>query len=440
MQANFKKFIETHQLQQKKIVVAVSGGVDSMVLAQLCLNSKLDFALAHCNFQLRGAESDLDEELVIQWAKQNNVLCFVKKMPTKDFAQSHKISTQIAARQLRYKWFEELLIQHEMQYVFTAHHADDDVETFLINFTRGTGLKGLLGIPEHNQKVLRPLLSCTKEEVVNFAKTRQVPWREDASNATHAYLRNRVRHQIIPLLKEENPSFLSSFQQTQQHLADADYLLEEYTNLLFQKIVEKKSKAYILKIEEIQKFSNPRAILFQLLKDFNFTAWNDVVDLLKAENGKRVPGPHHWLTKDRDFLVLTEKNQFSEEKGEIQIQNSKELVNFGDLILRISKTTGILQKSKQYAYFLESDLAFPLKLRKWKPTDVFIPFGKNTPKKVSDFLKDEKVPQYLRDEVWVLMNKNDIIWVVGYRTSQKYRIKTAEKQCIQFKLSSNKSY
>jgi len=436
----FKEFINTHQIQQKKVLVAVSGGVDSMVLAQLCHQAELNFSVAHCNFQLRANESNQDESFVIEWAKQNKVKCFTTKMPTKTYANKHKLSIQIAARELRYSWFEELLKSQKLDCLFTAHHADDDVETFLINFIRGSGLKGLLAIPENPNNIFRPLLTVSKEQIITYARKHQVVWREDASNQTDTYLRNRVRHQIIPLLKEENTSFLNSFQQTQQHLKDAHYLLEEYTNLLFQKIVIKKPKAYIFKIDEIVKFSNPRAVLFQLLKDFSFTAWQDIVDLLEAENGKRVMAPLHFLTKDRSFLVLTEKNQDSEELDEIQIQNSNELINFGDLSLELSEFKGKIKKEKQFAYFLKADLAFPLQLRKWKQTDFFVPFGMNGKKKVSDFLNDEKVPKHLKSEVWVLLNKNEIIWVVGYRTSQKYKIKTEDQKCIQFKLSSSNSY
>ena len=436
----FERYINTHQLNQQQILIAVSGGVDSMVLAHMCLKANLHFYVAHCNFQLRSDESDKDEVLVTQWAKKNNVTCFTKKMPTKIYADKHKASTQIAARELRYQWFDELLKSHNLDCLFTAHHADDDVETFLINFIRGSGLKGLLAIPENTNNIFRPLLSFSKEQIISYAKEHQLTWREDASNQSNAYLRNRVRNQIIPLLKQENPSFLKSFSQSQQHLTDSHYLLEEYTHLLFQKIVIKKHSAYILKIDEIKKYSNPRAVLYQLLKDFNFTAWEDIVNLLDAENGKKVPAPLHVISKERNFLVLNEKNQFSKENEEIEIHNLSELVNFGDFSLTLSKTNGVLNTSKDFAYFLESDLKFPLTLRKWKLEDAFVPFGKKSIKRVKDFLKDEKVPQYLRDQVWVLINKNEIIWVVGYRTSQKYRITTKEKTCIQFKLSSNKSY
>ncbi len=440
MQSTFFNFINKHQLQQKAILVAVSGGVDSMVLAQLCLHANLNFALAHCNFQLRGEESNADEALVKHWAEMHNIQCFSTKMSTQVYAKENQLSTQLAAREMRYTWFQELLEEHDFEVIFTAHHADDDVETFLIHLIRGTGLKGFLGIPEKNENILRPLLSFAKNDLITYAKVHKIPWREDASNSTDAYLRNRIRHQIIPILKQENANFLNSFQQTQQHLSDAHYLLEEYTHLLFQKIVEKQANAYVFKIREIKKFERPKAVLYQLLQDFGFTAWTDILELLDAENGKKVPAPNYWLTKDRDFLVLTEKNQCLEENEEIQIQNSQEFVNFGNFNLTVSKTDRIQEKSQQYAYFLESDLVFPLRLRKCKATDIFIPFGRNSKKKVVDFLKEEKIPKHLRSEVWVLINKNDIIWVVGYRTSQKYKIKTEGKPCIQFKLSSNTSY
>lgn len=440
MQDQFHQFVANYQLQEKSLLIAVSGGVDSMVLANLCRLNKLKFVVAHCNFQLRNKESDLDEVLVSDWCKQYKIPCFVQKMKTKAYALQHKTSTQVAARELRYNWFEELREQEKLDYILTAHHGDDDAETFLINFIRGTGLKGLTGIPQKNDKVLRPLLKVPKNEIIDWAKAHQVDWREDASNASLNYLRNRVRNQIIPLIKKENPNFLASFQQTHQHLNEAQNLIEDYIHTVANQVVKKEAGTVFINLKKLQEFPNQTAILYQLLNQYQFTAWQDIAHLINAANGKKVSAPNYWLMKDGDFLVLTEKNHISKEIDEIQIHNSNELVNFDNFILKLSEYKGKIKKEKQYAYFLKADLAFPLQLRKWKQTDFFVPFGMNGKKKVSDFLNDEKVPKHLKSEVWVLLNKNEIIWVVGYRTSQNYKIKTEDQKCIQFKLSSSNSY
>ena len=214
-------------LQDKKLLVATSGGLDSMVLVHLFQKLNFNFALAHCNFQLRNLESDADEEFVNNYAEQNKIPCFTTKFDTKKYSETHKLSTQVAARNLRYDWFNEILIQEKFDYIITAHHADDDVETFLIHISRGTGLEGLTGIPSQNGNIIRPMLPFSRKEIEKYASENQLVWREDSSNASDKYVRNKIRHHIVPVFKEINDSFLQSFQNTLEHLNQQQTLVDD---------------------------------------------------------------------------------------------------------------------------------------------------------------------------------------------------------------------
>lgn len=276
-------------LRSAKIVLAISGGIDSVVLSHLCKDLKLNIALAHCNFNLRGIESDDDEDFVLQLAEDLDFKVFIQRFDTEVYAKENKLSIQMAARELRYNWFEELAEQLKFDYILTAHHADDNLETFLINFTRGTGLEGLTGIPEINGKFVRPLLPFSSKAIEAYAKENNITWRDDSSNKSVKYLRNKLRHQVIPILKEINPSLLQSFQATLNNLKDTSDIVEESTNAVLKRAIETIDGNHIaFKITEFKKVNNPKAYLFEVFNTYGFTEWNDVVDLLDAETGKQV--------------------------------------------------------------------------------------------------------------------------------------------------------
>ena len=294
-------------LNSGKLLVAISGGLDSVVLAHLCNNLKLNSALAHCNFNLRGKESDADEDFVLQLAEDLDLEVFIERFETETYAEQNKLSTQMAARELRYNWFQGLAEQLDFDYILTAHHANDNLETFLINLSRGTGLDGLIGIPEVNGNVVRPLLKFSRQDIEDYAKENNINWRDDSSNASTKYLRNKLRHDVIPILKEINPQFLQNFEKTLGHLQDSKELIEdrieEVSNVLIESISEEQIQ---FNIAEIQKLNNPKAYLYELLKDYGFTEWNDVLNLLDAQSGKQVFSETHRLLKDREFLLITE--------------------------------------------------------------------------------------------------------------------------------------
>lgn len=409
-------------IKEKRILLAISGGLDSVVLGYLCQNMNLDFALAHCNFLLRGEESEEDENFVKSLGEKWGREVFVKKVDTKKISKEQKLSIQIAARKLRYEWFEKIMNTEKFDVLFTAHHADDNFETFLINSIRGTGLKGLTGIPETNGRIIRPLLAFSRKEIQNFAETTGVCWREDSSNATSKYLRNKIRHKIIPILKLQNPSLLESFKKTHQYLQQTSELVEEYREVLIQEMVEKKGENFHLNIQKIQQKSCPKAILYQLLKDYGFTAWDDIYELLTSQTGKILFSPQYRLLKNREELILSKINSKESENTPIEVDEMVSLLNFPEGKLHFKISERVENTSKNEIFIDKNQIKFPLELRKWKESDYFYPFGMKGKKKVAKFLKDEKFSIYEKESVWVLTSEGKIIWIVGYRADERFRI------------------
>lgn len=422
-------------LQDKKILLAISGGVDSMVLLDLFKKSPYQIAVAHCNFNLRSEASDLDEQLVKEYCNENNIHFFVNSFNTEEYAELHKQSIQIAARELRYQWFDELLKNNNLDYLVTAHHLDDSVETFLINFTRGTGLDGLLGIPEINEQTVRPLLIFSRNQILDYAIQNNISWREDASNATTKYLRNKIRHDIIPILKEKNADFLQSFQQTISNLNDIKDLANDASEMVKQQVSI--STDYILEIDiqKLKAFKNYKAYLYQWFKDFGFTAWDDICNLLDAETGKKILSTKYILLKNRNSLILKEISVINNDVFLI-FEADKSIVYPITLIFEslISENYDIQNKNQ---ICVDADqLKYPLKLRRWEEADYFFPIGMKGKKKVSKFFKDEKFSIFEKDATWILENGNqEIIWIVGHRMDNRYRINNQSINKIKINLT-----
>jgi len=408
-------------LKNAKLLIAFSGGLDSVVLAYLCKELNLNIALSHCNFNLRGAESDADEDFVLQLAEEWEVEVFIENFDTKQFAVDKKLSTQMAARTLRYYWFEELKSQLAYDYVLTAHHADDNFETFLINLSRGTGLDGLLGIPAVNGDIVRPLLPFTREEIEVFAKQHKLQWREDSSNSSTKYLRNKLRHEVIPILKSINPKLLQNFEKTQQYLNDAKSIVNDRVDEVAQNIVSKtKNNGVAFSINELQQLNNPKAYLYELLNGYGFTQWDDILALLIAQSGKQVFSNTHRLLKDREYLILSVISDLPDESIKISESQSVVLTPLGKLL--ISKVSAVEDKQNSTAYFDLANLSFPLTLRKWQEGDYFYPSGMKGKKKVSKYFKDEKFSLLDKENTWLLCSGDDIIWILGHRTDERFKV------------------
>jgi tRNA(Ile)-lysidine synthase len=419
-------------LTKSKLLIAISGGMDSVVLTHLCHKLKLNFALAHCNFNLRGKESDADEDFVLQLAEDLNVEVFIESFDTESYSKSHKLSTQMAARELRYNWFNELMEQLGFDYVLTAHHADDNLETFLINLTRGTGLEGLMGIPQINGRTVRPLLPFTRQEIEAYAKDNKLKWREDSSNASTKYLRNKLRHQVVPTLKEINPELLQNFKKTLSFLQDSNEIIEDQIASVQKKIVSVQDDLITLNVKKLKKLSNPKAYLYQLLKDFNFTEWDDITNLLEAQSGKQIFSETHRLIKDRNYLLLTELTV--ELHSEIIISEKESKVEMPLGIINF-KTINQINKSNALTIYVDKDqLKFPLTLRKWEEGDFFYPFGMKGKKKLSKYFKDEKLSLVDKENVWLLTSENEIVWVVGKRADDRFKITESTKKNLKIEL------
>jgi len=417
-------------LKRGKILIAISGGIDSVVLTHLCHKLKLNIALAHCNFNLRDNESDGDEDFVLKLAKNLDLEVFVQNFDTNLYAKEQKRSIQMAARELRYNWFYELAEQLNFNYILTAHHADDNLETFLINFTRGTGLKGLTGIPEINGKFVRPLLPFSSLNIEHFAKENNIKWRNDSSNKSAKYLRNKIRHEVIPVLKEINPSLLQSFQNTIQNLNDTADIVEESTNAVLKRAVESiDERKIVFKVSEFKKVNNPKAYLFEVFNDYGFTEWQDLVDLLDAQSGKQVLSSDYRLIKYQDFLLLTHIESKITNK-EILISEEQKEVSIPIGSLFFDEVDTVLEQSSNTIYVDRDLLKFPLKLRKKQEGDMFYPLGMNGKKKLSKYFKDEKMSLIEKENTWVLCSDNDIVWVINKRADDRFKVTKSTKDIL----------
>lgn len=420
-------------LKGKKLLIACSGGVDSVVLAHLFKDLNYEIGLAHCNFSLRGIESDEDEHFVIDLAKTYAVPVFHKTFDTKKYGKTHKVSTQMAARELRYNWFEELLNEFKYDYILTGHHADDDLETFFINLSRGTGLRGLTGIPETNEQVIRPLLPFGRDTIVTYAKDANLYWREDSSNAKADYLRNKLRLEVLPSYKASSKGLLESFQKTQKHLQDSQGLIQDYLALIQALVVSEVVEGYHLDIQKLKELPNTDALLYELLSSYGFSDLDAISDLLFAQSGKQVFSKSHRLVKDRDVLILTKLTSENKNEEFYIAENQKKID--ASISLEIKSIEKIGNITATAIYVDGSKLAYPLQLRKWREGDVFQPFGMKGKKKLSKFFKDEKLSLVTKEKIWVLCSANQIVWVVGHRSDNRFKVDSKTKHILKITAS-----
>ena len=419
-------------LKGKRLFLAVSGGMDSMVLLQLFQQLNYQIAVLHCNFSLRNLESDGDEEFVKYYCEDKQISLFIQKFDTKQFAEDTKLSIQVAARKLRYDWFYEQLADKNFDYILTAHHLDDSLETFLINLTRGTGLEGLTGIPTQNDKIIRPLLPFSRVEIENYIQKNNMQWREDSSNASDKYFRKRVRHAIVPVLKELNPNLLSSFQSTVENLQQSQSLVEDASKLVFRIVVQEEANQLKFNLIELLKLPNYAAYLYQWLKDFGFSAWEDIYDLVTAQSGKQVFSETHILLKDRDFLILFAKESLSD-KEEYYIQKELQEVKV-PLNIDFCNVSDISNTNSNCIFVDKDLLQFPLTIRKWQEGDYFYPLGMQGKKKLSKYFKDEKMSLIDKSNQWLLCSDNQIVWVIGKRQDERFKITEKTNHKLQIKL------
>ncbi len=422
-----KKYIEEHKLfaRNNRILLAVSGGIDSMVMAAIFVESGYKIGIAHCNFSLRGEEADKDEQLVERFAIKNKLPYYSVRFNTKEYAKAHSVSIQMAARKLRYDWFRRLCVEHSFQYIATAHNLDDKIETFFLNLTRGTGIKGLSGMPPKSNDIIHPLLFASRKEIEEYAKVNGVAFREDATNATTYYARNRIRHNVVPEFCTINPSFYNTMEENMQRIAQANRLVQQALNKLVQKACRQDNAMYVVAIEQLLQYQPLSLFLFELLSPFGFTAdtINDIEKALTEQAGKQFFSPTHQLVKNRDELLISPIT-IKENEEYLIAEGTKEIALPIELSFEAVCGTSVksLKASNNVAYINADRLVYPLMLRKWKEGDSFVPFGMSGKKKLSDFFIDNKLSLIDKQQQWVLLSGNDIVWIIGQRTDNRYRV------------------
>ena len=425
VQQQLESYVDNEQPPQ--FLLACSGGVDSMVLLELLRQLPCKFAVAHCNFQLRGEESDADEDLVKQQCAVRGVSFFSQRFSTKAYAKDHGLSTQMAARALRYNWFDELMQEKGFTHLITAHHLNDQVETFLINLGRASGLKGLSGIP--TDRVVRPLLGVQKQHIVTYAQQQHIPWREDASNASDAYLRNQLRHQLLPAWEKIYPNISEQIHQSIERLSWAEEALAV-------KVVGFKEKYFLfdgekttISIASLATLYPLEYYLHALFSPYGFNHLRDLMDLLQAQSGKQLRSNSHRLVRDRDHLMLhpIPKNAREQEEA-VYWEATSDLQQ--PIPLQLVEASS---QNKHTAILDASLLKYPLILRKYREGDYFYPVGMQGKKKLSKFFKDLKYSLLEKEQQWLLCSENDIVWVIGQRVDARYAASehTAQKIHIQ---------
>ncbi len=399
-----------------------------MALCSLLLDLGADFSVAHCNFQLRGRESLDDERFVIRRANELGLNCHTRRFDTLGYAKENRLSIQMAARALRYAWFEEVLDQTGASFLLTAHHADDNLETFLINLSRGSGIRGLTGIPERTGKIIRPLLPFSRDDIEEYASTRQLEWREDESNSEDKYLRNKIRNQVTPVIKETFPGFLDSFKASLGHLQETRSIAEDRLREAWSGATTSGDRVTRIEIEKVTSLGNLKAYLFGLLSDHGFTQWNDIEELLSAQPGKMIFSASHRLLKDREHLLLQKLDSLPD-SGEVRlVHRGQSMADLGRSFLKIEefRSDGSVQHEefrpagKNLALLDAGQLSFPLVVRKWQKGDYFYPQGMKGSKKLSKYFKDEKLSVPEKENIWLLCSQNKVAWVIGHRVDERF--------------------
>jgi tRNA(Ile)-lysidine synthase len=419
MLTKFQKYLSDNSviLKDQRLLLALSGGVDSCVLLDLCLKSGLRPALAHCNFQLRGQASKEDADWIQNLAREKGLECHVQNFDTQVYALKKKVSIQMAARQLRYRWFDTLSEQNDYDLILVAHHADDALETFMINAMRGTGLKGLLGIPERRGKILRPMLSFSREEIMLYALENKIQWREDLSNAKTDYLRNALRHQVIPQWKKKDPNFDLQFQETLKHLGEAQDVLEDVISKFKKNNFIPQKQGFKISIDVLKGLSSLNYYLHALFAPYGFGNLADLKQLMHSQSGKQLFSNTHRLVKDRACFLLTPIEASPSESHSI----ASGLTTIDTPLRLLFTQEKTFKKVDSKSLMLDkSKLKFPLILRKWKQSDYFYPNGLKGSKKLSKYFKDEKYSLLEKEAQWLLCSGDDIVWVVGKRADQRF--------------------
>lgn len=438
MTQQFTQFIKANQLfrREERVLLAVSGGIDSVVMAHLFQRAGYQFGIAHCNFQLRGDDADQDALFVKHLADQLNVPFYTIAFETERLAEEQKKSIQLLARELRYDWLESIRQQNSYQYLATAHHLNDSVETVLYNFVKGTGIRGLSGIPIRNKKIIRPLLFTTSSEIQAFAQSHGIQWREDSSNASDKYARNLIRHQIIPVFQKLNPAFDKTAAQNIDRLKEIEFLYLDALERLKGLYVKEQNDQIQIDLHPINNHPAKATLLYEWLRPYGFM--NDQIDQLlqpgKTVSGRQFYSTSHRLVTHRDLIIveaIKESNRLN--NTTFQLDNERNKVKTIDFTieLKLEDRPDKVPSSLKEAWLDTANIQFPITVRKWKAGDRFQPLGMNGQhQSVQDFLTNQKLSLFEKERVWVALSGDKIAWVIGHRISGAFKIVPSTRKCI----------
>lgn len=435
----FIDFIEQNNLflHDSKVLAAVSGGMDSVLMARLLKSAGFNFGIAHCNFQLRGGESLNDQEFCNTLAEQLRVPFHTTNFDTLNYVADKKISTQMAARQLRYNWFEQIRQQSGYSVIALAHHQNDAIETILLNLTRGTGIAGLHGILPKNGSLVRPMLFLNRDEIQEIVEKSGIAYVEDSSNASAKYARNKIRLEVVPRLKELNPALEQTFENNLAHFKDLELFLEQRVAEIKRELFIPDGEEIHLLLPDLKKLEPKRLLLFKLLQEYGFneTIIDDLIPALDKHPGRIFETTGFKLILDRDKLILTKNNQHQHQVQLIS-KNDREVDYDGYKLTLLHDDSPLIVKNNPMAVSVDADLlVYPLTLRAWQQGDYFYPLGMKSRKKLSDFFIDQKIPLHVKEEIPLLINGNgDIVWIGGYRPDERYKVNDNTKKVTIFEL------
>lgn len=434
----FQAYVRDNELftREDKILLTVSGGVDSMVLMTMCFNCGYNVAVAHCNFQLRGEESDEDETMVLETARKYGIVCYSKRFDTVGEMERTGESMEMAARRLRYAWFHELCEKYGYTVIAIAHHIDDSIETFFINLLRGTGLRGLTGINNQVGRIVRPLMFATRHEITEFALQKHIPFREDSSNRSTKYLRNKIRLGLIPRIREINPRFTFIMRRNIDRLTDAQRFIDAAIDNIFREAVTESSGVFTLHVDRIEEHRTREFVIYEILNS-RYGFRGDTVDALcraLAEDGtgKRFYSRSHTAVVDRGTIVVAPIAEG--DPCEVTVERGQQRAYCGNsaLYFEVCDVDSLLTYAvpENIALIDADKVEYPFTLRRWHEGDAFTPFGMEGRKKVSDYLIDRKVPLPEKQRQFVLLSAGRIVWLVGRRIDDAFRITDSTERVL----------
>jgi tRNA(Ile)-lysidine synthase len=438
MFSRFIEYIEAQKLFEphRKVLLAISGGIDSMVLLHLFEKSEYIYGVVHCNFQLRGEDSDGDEEFVRQQVFNYGIPFYSRRFETEEHARINGISVEMSARRLRYDYFEEVRAANNYDFIATAHHQDDLLETFFVNLSRKTGIRGLSGIRAKSGYLIRPLLFATRSEIEQYVRTHFIEFREDRTNSEVVYQRNFIRHRILPLFSEMNPSFRINLSETISNLRSADEVYAHGIREAKKKVVSERENGLAVHIASLRKSPFPETLLFEILSEYNFNPRTSghIFQRLDSDPGKQFFSRTHRLVKDREYLFITplpenEERIFYIEKDDIEL-----FAPFNMTIEKVNRQNFQIDTSPLVACLDLHELEFPLLVRRWQQGDYFQPLGMSGFKKLSDFLIDEKVPVHEKENIWLVCSGQKIVWVAGHRIDDRFKISSETREVLKIEI------